>query len=82
MAVMSTAAGSVLKALWPVIVVAAGGLIAWGNLKSDVAHIKEQQDVMVPDHDRMVRMDERQAQLQRDVTEMKADIKELVKASK
>lgn len=79
---MITAATAFLKTAWPVLVVAGGGLIAWGSLNADVSHIKEQQDQQVSDHDAIVRIDERQKRMEDDVKDMKQDIKDIAKAVK
>lgn len=73
---------AVVKSTWPIIVVIAGGLVAWGNIRADVAHIAKQQDEQFSDHDRIVRIEEQQKQATQDIREMKQDLKEIAKAVK
>lgn len=67
---------------WPIIAACSLGLVGFGSLKSDVGHIQQQQDIASNDHDRIVRIEERQEQLQKDVSEMKKDIKSIAEAVK
>ena len=71
-----------LKSYWPLIVTFGLGLIGYGTLQTDVAHIKQQQDVITSDHDRIVRIEEQQKRTADDVSEMKQDLKEIAKAVK
>lgn len=82
MAAAESATIAVVKGVWPIVVVVAGGLVAWGSLRSDVKHVMTQQDQYVSDHDTITRMNERQARMETDINEMKNDIKEIAKAVK
>jgi ABC-type nickel/cobalt efflux system permease component RcnA len=82
MAAAESTVFALLKATWPVLVVAGGGLMAWGSLRSDVQHIKTQQDQQINDHDAIVRIDERQKRMETDVQDMKQDIKDIAEAVK
>lgn len=71
-----------LKAWWPMIVTVGAGLVGYGSLASDVTHIKYQQDKTLTDHDVLIRVDTRQEQMSKDITDMKTDIKDIAKAVK
>lgn len=71
-----------LKEYWPIIITVAGGLLAFGTLRADVADLKDQQAKVATDRELLVRTDERVGRMERDISEMKDDVKEIAKAVK
>lgn len=81
MAEPTSMAAAILKG-WPVVLTAAGCLMGYGSLRSDVSQVKLQQAAQISDHDRLVRMEEQIKRTQSDIAEIKADVKALAKGKK
>lgn len=76
MAVLSTSTvGAIFKSVWPLLVVAGGGLIAWGSTQADIKQLKQDVSVAKTDHDTLIRVDERTQQMAKDLEEIKAAVK-------
>jgi hypothetical protein len=71
-----------LKDWWAILTTAAASLIAYATLAASVADLEKAEATRVSDHDRIVRMEAKQDNMAEDITEMKADIKEIAKAVK
>jgi hypothetical protein len=84
-----SAAGKIFKTIQSfgsVLVIVAGGAMAWGHLESKVGNlddgqheIKAQLDKAALDHDQITQHTQQLHDLHEDVTEMKGDIKQLIR---
>ncbi len=71
-----------LKAWWPILVTLGAGLLGFGSLRADVQHLQEKAVAQATDHDMIVRTDSRVERIEKDITEIKGDIKGIAKAVK
>lgn len=84
---MANGNGDILRAWWPILIVAAGGLVSWGTLQSQVSEVKkdvtkieaeqaEDTRENVTERLKVRSLEERQQTIQRDVAEIKEEQKE------
>lgn len=74
---MNTGFLTILDKGWPFAGSVLAGMFAFGSLHSDVADLKADQAARAGDHDKIVRIEQSQADMKTDLTDIKAILQKI-----